>query len=70
MIKHFCDICEKRLMPMNTALKDTAFIMRDLDGMCRPVFHTLKNMEICDDCANTLCDVTNALKNGKEVIIK
>ena len=55
---------------MNTALKDTAFIMRDVDGMCRPIFHTLKNMEICDECANTLCDVTNALRQGKDVVIK
>lgn len=67
MIKHFCDICEKRLSVQNTASKDTALLMRDFDGMHNPLYHTIRHMEICDDCANTLCDVMDILRQGKEV---
>lgn len=70
MIKHFCDICEKRLSVQNTALKDTAVIMRNFDEMYRPVYYTMRHLEICEDCAHTLCDVMDALKKGKEVIYK
>ena len=70
MIKHFCDICDKYLTVCNKALSDTALITRELDGMNRPLYHTIKGMEICEDCAKTLCDVTDALRKGKEVIYK
>lgn len=70
MIKHFCDICGKYLTVCNKALSNTALITRELDEMNRPLYHTIKGMEICDECACTLCDVMDALKRGKEVNIR
>lgn len=67
MIKHFCDICGKELFVQNTALTNTALLQRERDGMCRPLYHTNPNMEICEGCAHTICDVMDALKKGKEV---
>lgn len=70
MIKHFCDICEKRLSVQNTALNNTTLIMREFDDMNRPLYHTTNGMEICEDCARTLCNVMEALRKGKEVKYK
>ena len=65
MIKHFCDICGKELFVQNTALKNTKLIQRDRDGMNRPLYRTTPDMEICEGCARAICDVMDALKNGK-----
>ena len=54
----------------NTALKNTKLIQRDRDGMNGPLYRTTPDMEICGGCAHVICDVMDALKNGKEVKYK
>lgn len=69
MIKHFCDICGKKLSGINYV--DNVTLLTDL---IETQFATMPshsdNCELCVPCAYAIIRTIDMMKKGKEVIYK